>query len=386
MDKITEMKQERAKLIKKNRKLVDGAEKEDRGLNSDEETTYKNREEEIDDLEGRIEKLEKQREREKEIVSQNVEKKNKNKGGDVEYKKAFDKWARRGRSSLERAETRALQEDTDSEGGYLVPTEFSNTLMQALEERNIMRQLATVNSTSSPKKIPVASDGGAATWVAEEGAFTTGDASFTQKQVDAYKAGTIIKVSEELLYDNDYNLEGYINSRFVRRIGDLEETAFVSGDGVGKPTGFLSDAPVGVTAAALDAITTDELIDLFHAPKRPYRKNANWLMNDATAKSIRKLKDSNGQYIWQPGLQAGQPDVLLGRPVNIAGDMPGLGTTNKPVAFGDFSYYEIFDRQGIFMQRLNELYAENGQIGFKAYKRVDALLMLSEAIQVLQNS
>ena len=381
MDKLTELMQERAELIKKNRKLVDKAEKEDRGLTSDEETTYKNREEGIDELEGRIERLKKQEKREKKEVN-NMGGEKKNKEGDTEYKEAFDKFLRRGKTSLDRAEVRALQEDTDSEGGYLVPTEFDNRLMQALEERNIIRQIATVSSTASPKKIPVASDSGSATWVSEEGSFTTDDPSFSQKSVDAYKAGTIIKVSEELLYDNTYNLEGYISSRFVRRIGDLEEAAFVNGSG-SKPTGFLQDATNATNATGTAAVTADELIDLYHGPSRPYRKNGTWLMNDGTAKAIRKLKDGDGQYLWQPGLQAGQPDVLLGAPVRIAGDMPTMEASAKPIAFGDFSFYEIFDRQGIFMQRLNELYAANGQIGFRAYKRVDGLLMLADAIQTI---
>jgi len=381
MDKITELKQERASAIKKQRDLVEKAEKEDRNLTSDERTNFNNLDEAIDSFEERIEDLKKIEEREKKIVN-NMGGEEKEKETDTEYKGIFDKYTRRGRSALDGTERRALEEGDDGEGGYIVPTEFGNRLMQALEDRNIMRQIASVSSTSSEKKIPVASDSGSATWVSEEGAFSTADASFSQKSVDAYKAGTIIKVSEELLYDNTYNLEGYIQSRFVRRIGDLEEAAFVNGSGT-KPTGFLQDADNATTATAADAVTADELIDLYHGPSRPYRKNGAWLMNDGTAKAIRKLKDGNGQYLWQPGLQAGQPDILLGAPVKITGDMPDLGSANKPIAFGDFSFYEIFDREGIFLQRLNELYAENGQIGFRAYKRVDGLLMLAEAVQTI---
>jgi len=381
MDKITELKQERASAIKKQRDLVEKAEKEDRNLTSDERTNFNNLDEAIDSFEERIEDLKKIEEREKKIVN-NMGGEEKEKETDTEYKGIFDKYTRRGRSALDGTERRALEEGDDGEGGYIVPTEFGNRLMQALEDRNIMRQIASVSSTSSEKKIPVASDSGSATWVSEEGAFSTADASFSQKSVDAYKAGTIIKVSEELLYDNTYNLEGYIQSRFVRRIGDLEEAAFVNGSGT-KPTGFLQDADNATTATAADAVTADELIDLYHGPSRPYRKNGAWLMNDGTAKAIRKLKDGNGQYLWQPGLQAGQPDILLGAPVKITGDMTDLGSANKPIAFGYFSFYEIFDREGIFLQRLNELYAENGQIGFRAYKRVDGLLMLAEAVQTI---
>ncbi len=377
MDKINELKQERAALIKKQRKMLDSND----NLSAEQKSKWDRIDEDIDNLEDRISKLKKTEEREKELAKREFEKEDK-KEEKADYEKTYDKYLRKGRSNMEIAEKRALQEDTDSEGGYLVPDTFANSIMQALEERNVMRRIATVESTSSPKKFPVASDSGAATWVAEEGSFSTADPSFSQKSVDAYKAGTIIKASEELLYDNTYNLQGYLQSRFVRRIGDLEETAFVNGSG-SKPTGFLQGATSGVTANATDAITAGELIDLYHAPKTPYRRNGRFLLNDSTAKAIRKLKDGNGQYIWQPGLQAGQPDVLLGKPVEISADMPDIGTGNSAVAFGDFSFYHIFDRQGIFLQRLNELYAENGQVGYRAYKRVDGLLMLAEAIQTL---
>ena len=385
MDKLTQLKQDRAKLIKKQRKLVENAEEEDRTLNSEEKKKFNRMDEEIDELEERIENVKKTREREKRLVEKELDKETKNKDGNKEYKKIFNKALREGRAALNREETRALQEDTDSEGGYLVPTSFANSIMQALEERNVMRRIATVSSTQSEKKIPVAADSGQAGWIDEEGSYPSADPSFSQKAVDAYKAGTIIKASEELLYDNTYNLEGYIQSRFVRRIGDLEEAAFINGDSAtSNPTGFLQDAEVGVTASATDAVTADELIELFYSASKPYRRNARWLLKDAVAKSIRKLKDNNGNYLWQPGLQAGQPDVLLGKPVETAADMPDMATANKPIAFGDFSYYEIFDRQGIFVQRLNELYAENGQVGFRAYKRTDGLLMLAEAIQALE--
>src|SRR6056297_2021409 len=329
MDKITELMQERAEAIAKQRKLVDAAEAEDRGLTSDERVKFNNMETAIDNLEARIADLKNIEEKEKKSVLKDHKVETKEGEKDIEYRDAFFKLLRRGRGNLEAPEIRALQVATDSEGGLLVPPTFANSLLQALEERNIMRQLCTVSSTSSEKKIPVAQDTGVATWVAEEGAYIEGDPTFSQKSVDAYKAGTIIKVSEELLYDNTYNLEGYIQSRFVRRIGDLEEAAFVNGSGT-KPTGFLQDADNATTATAADAVTADELIDLYHGPSRPYRKNGAWLMNDGTAKAIRKLKDGNGQYLWQPGLQAGQPDILLGAPVKIAGDMPDLGTGNKP--------------------------------------------------------
>jgi HK97 family phage major capsid protein len=139
-----------------------------------------------------------------------------------------------------------------------------------------------------------------------------------------------------------------------------------------------------VTAASATAITIDEIIDLYHSLKSPYRKKAVFTMNDATIKFVRKLKDGSGQYIWQPSVSAGQPDTILNRPVITSEYVPTIAASAKTIAFGDFSYYWIADRQGRSFQRLNELYAANGQIGFRATQRVDGKLILSEAIKVLQ--
>ena len=281
----------------------------------------------------------------------------------------------------------ALQIGTDSEGGYLVPDEYERTLVEALEEENVFRQLAKVIQTSSgDRKIPVVATKGTASWIDEEGAYTESDDSFGQVSIGAYKLGTMIKVSEELLNDSVFDLESYISREFARRIGAKEEEAFFTGDGSGKPLGILAasgGAETGITAASATAITADELIDLFYSLKAPYRRNAVWVLNDSTIKAIRKLKDNQGQYLWQPSLTAGAPDLLLGKPVRTSAYMPAIAADAKTVAFGDFSYYWIADRQGRSFKRLNELYAATGQVGFLASQRVDGKLVLPEAIKVL---
>ena len=282
----------------------------------------------------------------------------------------------------------ALQEGTDSEGGYLVPDEFERTLVEALEEENVFRTLAHVIRTSSgDRKIPVVASKGSASWVDEEGAYQESDDAFSQVSIGAYKLGTMIKVSEELLADSVFDLEAYISKEFARRIGAREEESFFNGDGKGKPLGILAaagGAEVGVTAASATAITADEVIDLFYSLKAPYRKNAVWVLNDATVKQIRKLKDSTGQYLWQPSLVAGTPDTILGRPVKTSAFMPTAAAGAKTIAFGDFKYYWIADRQGRTFKKLSELYAANGQVGFMGTQRVDGKLILPEAIKVLQ--
>ena len=282
----------------------------------------------------------------------------------------------------------ALQVGTDSEGGYLVPDEFEHTLVEALQEENIFRKLAHIIQTASgDRKIPVVASKGTASWVDEEGSITESDDSFGQVSIGAYKLGTLIKVSNELLNDSVFPLEGYISKEFARRIGAKEEDSFFNGDGDGKPVGIFHStggAQVGVTAASTSAITADEIIDLFYSLGASYRKKAVWVLNDATVKSIRKLKDGNGNYLWQPALTADTPDTLLGRPVYTSTSVPTIASGAKVIAFGDFSFYWIADRQGRIFKKLSELYATTDQTGFVATQRVDGKLILPEAIKVLQ--
>ena len=216
------------------------------------------------------------------------------------------------------------------------------------------------------------------------------DAQFDKAKfhsIGAYKLGTLIKVSNELLQDSAFDLEQYMVGEFARRIGDKEEDGFLNGDGSHKPTGILNStggAQVGVTAASATAITADEMIDLYYSLKAPYRQNAIWILNDATVKAIRKLKNGTGDYLWQPAIRDGEVNTILGRPYLTSQFAPTMAAGAKTIVFGDLSYYWIGDRQGINFKRLNELYAGNGQVGFLASKRLDGKLVLPEAIKVLQ--
>lgn len=395
MNKILELREKRAKLWDSTKAFLD-SKRNDKGLLSIEDTeTYEKMEADVVNLGKEIDRLERQAAIDLELskATSRAIKSNPNatingeKTGRAsnEYNNAFWK-TMRNKNSFD--VQNALQVGTDSEGGFLAPDEFEKILIESLEEQNIFRQLANVITTSSgDKKIPVVASKGTASWVDEEGAIPESDDSFGQVSIGAYKLATMIKVSEELLNDSVFNLENYIAKEFARRIGAKEEEAFFVGDGTGKPTGIFNatgGATLGVTAASATAITLDEVMDLFYSLKSPYRKNAVFTMNDATVKAIRKLKDGNGQYIWQPSITAGQPDTILNRPVKTSAYVPILAAGAKTIAFGDFSYYWVADRQGRSFQRLNELYAATGQVGFKATQRVDGKLILSEAIKVLQ--
>jgi HK97 family phage major capsid protein len=197
----------------------------------------------------------------------------------------------------------------------------------------------------------------------------------------------MIKVSEELLNDSAFDLERYIARSFAGRMGSREEEGFLVGNGTGKPTGIFAatgGGQVGVTTAGAAAVTLDEILDLFYSLKAPYRRNATFVMNDSTVKAIRKLKDSTGQYLWQPSVKEATPDTILSRPLITSAYAPEMAAGNKTIAFGDFGYYWIADREGRVFKRLNELYAATGQVGFMATQRVDGKLILPEAIKVLQ--
>jgi len=285
---------------------------------------------------------------------------------------------------LNRPEVRALTAGTDTAGGYLLPESFERKIVQKLAQENVIRALATVLPLQSDHNIPVETSTGSASWIVEGGSFPESDPSFGKRVLRAYKAGEIVKVSEELLFDAGFDLEDYLAGLFARNIGTLEEAGFCNGDGVNKPSGFLVNSELGVTSASASTIVADEIIELYHSLRRPYRARAVWVMNDSTAMVIRKLKTGDGQYIWQTGLQAGQPDRLLGRPVVISDGMPTIAASAKVIAFGDLSYYWVADRQGRVLQVLRELYASTGHVGFKIYQRVDGILALDEAIKLLQ--
>ena len=286
-----------------------------------------------------------------------------------------------------------MSEGVDANGGYLVPTEFEKQIVTALDDNNVVRTVANVIKTSAERKIPVAASHVAAQWTAENGAYTESDPTFAQKAVDAYKETALAKVSIELLQDSMFNVESYLANEFGRAFGILEEEAFCVGTGTGQPTGifnaYSSGSPVGgeinVTTSSVGKIVADDLITLIYALKAAYRKNAKFLMKDSTVADIRKLKDpTTGAYLWQPTLQMGQPDKLLGYDLLTTAYAPAVAADALPVAFGDFHSYWIADRSGITIQRLNELYSTNGQVGFIATKRCDGKTILHEGIQLLK--
>lgn len=359
-------------------------------LSAEDNATYERMEQEIADLGREIQRRERQDALDAELnkpVNQpitnnpaNAEKPKSGRASD-EYKEDFGRHLR-GKKPLHNV----LSESVDADGGYLVPEEFENQIVRGIDETNIIRSIAKVITTAHDRKIPVAVGHSVATWTEENAAFTESNPSFGQKQIDAFKLTDLIRVSTELLQDSAFNVEDYIIREFSYAFGVAEEQAFCVGTGTNQPTGIFTEngGEVGFTTSSATVITIDDVISLIYSLKAPYRKNAVFLMNDATVGLIRKLKDGNGAYLWQPSVQAGQPDKILGFDVYTTPFAPAIAGGALPIAFGDFQNYWIGDRGGKTVQRLNELYATNGQVGYVATERVDGKVILPEAIKLLK--
>jgi HK97 family phage major capsid protein len=385
---ISEMMKNRADLLGQMRNFVDAHEDKQGKLSAEDAAAYANMEAEFDALTDSISRAQRAEQREAELAkpvnspitgkpyTASMTPDDKKGRASDEYKKAMLNAMR----TNFRQVSNILQEGVDADGGYLVPVEYDRRLIDVLEEENIMRGLATKITTSGEHKINIAATKPAAAWIEEGGALTFGDTTFDQTFLDAFKLHVAIKVTEELLYDNAFNLENYIITQFGKALANAEEDAFLNGNGSGKPTGiFDADKGGQIVSTLTAALKSDDMLDLVYGLKRPYRKNASFIMNDSTLAQLRKLKDNNGAYIWQPSYQAGEPDRILGYAVHTSAYAP-----TDAIAFGDYKYYNIGDRGTRSFKQLNELFAGNGMIGYVAKERVDGKLILPETVQILK--
>lgn len=381
---IKELRDKRLDVWNKAKAFLD-SHREEGVLSAEDDAVYARMEKELDDLAKEISRQEKLEAYEKEMAKNittplttkpnnevPVEEK-KGRASDAYKKAMLDAM----RCNFKRV-SNVLQEGVDADGGYLVPEEYDKRIIDILSEENIMRKLGTTITTSGQHKINIAATKPAAAWIEEGGALQFSDATFSQILLDAHKLHVAIKITEELLYDNAFNLESYIVTEFGKAIANAEEDAFLNGDGTGKPLGLFAKTGGGTKAASTDAPTADDFIALIYALKRPYRKNASFIINDKNIALLRQLKDNNGAYMWQPSVQAGEPDTFLGYKLYTSQFAP----TNA-IAFGDYSYYNIGDRGTRSWQELRELFAGNGMIAYVSKERVDGKLVLPEAVQIL---
>lgn len=389
---ILELREKRARAWEAAKAFIDSHRTESGILSAEDDAAYSRMEQEIADLGKEIARLERMEAIEAELskpVGRPLTGKPMNPSDEPKTGRASDEYRRAMLAALRsnfKQISNLLQEGIDADGGYLVPEEYDSRLIDVLDEENIMRKLATKITTSGDHKINIAGARPAAAWVEEGHAlnFDT-EAKFRQMLLDAHKLHVAIKVTEELLYDNAFGLENYIITQFGRALANAEEDAFLNGDGQHKPTGLFNDTKGGTRSVEIadTKISADDIVNLIYSLKRPYRKKAAFIMNDSTIAVIRKLKDGNGAYIWQPSYQAGEPDRICGYAVHTSAFAPELAKGKPAIAFGDFSYYNIGDRGSRSFQELRELFAGNGMIGYLAKERVDGKLILPEAVQIL---
>lgn len=392
---ISELIEKRTKVWDAAKAFVETKRDKDGILSEEDAKTYAEMEKKVKDLSAEIERVQAMEAMERELskptstpitgkpMSGKSEGKAKTGTASNEYKEAMLQAIRTKFHTI----SNVMQEGVDADGGYLVPDEYDDRLIEKLKEENIFRKLCHPVTTSGDHKINIAASTPAAAWIEEGEALTFGDATFSQILLDAHKLHVAIKVTEELLYDSKFDLETFILNAFSKALANAEENAFINGSGTGQPLGILAatgGADIGVTTASSTAITADEIINLVYSLKRPYRKNAAFLMNDQTVAAVRKLKDGTGTYLWHEALTADEPNKLLGYPVYTSEFMPTIEAGAKTIAFGDFDYYNIGDRGTRSFQELKELFAGNGMVGFVAKERVDGKLVLGEAIKVLK--
>ena len=280
----------------------------------------------------------------------------------------------------------ALMEGSDGTGGYLVPNTYEDKLVKSLSRKNVLRQISHTIQTTHRMHIPVAGNGEGADWIPENTVMKFMEAEFGEVILDAHKLATSIRASDEMLEDGGVDLEQYIMDMFSERIGTAEEKAFISGDGNGKPLGLIHQAQLGAVSELEKDITMEDMVDLEYSLKSEYRKHAVWLMSEDAYNRLRRIPHYQGHGVWRNDLHEGDPVRLFGYPIYICKAMDDVAPGSIPVMFGDFRYYWIGDRGKRVIKRLVERYADRGQVAFITSERVDAKLVLPEAVKLLKIS
>lgn len=309
--------------------------------------------------------------------------------------RAFEAWLRNGLSGLDEEqrsimqnrqanltkEQRALTTGTDASGGFLIPEGFSNQLEKSLKAFGGMREASRVFSTESGNLLPwptVDDTANVGELLAENTAAAEQDTAYGVINFNAYTySSKMIKVPVQLLQDSAFDIGAHLNDMLSERIGRITNTHFTTGTGSAQPNGVVTASSEGVQGATgqTTSIIYEDLVDLIHSVDPAYRNGAIFMMNDSSVKVIRKLKDADGRPLWQPSLQAGTPDSILGFNVVVNQDVAAMAASAKSVLFGDFSKYLIRDVRGITLLRLSERFAESLQVAFLAFSRHDGNLL-----------
>lgn len=396
---LQELLQKRAQLISEARQMVDRAESENRAMTAEENDNYTkylkdaaelndrvNKRREIDDAhedsEGTFSR---------DALLTDADTRRDSPPQEAEQRAAFVRYCRDGLTSMSATETRALQSDVDTSGGYVVlPQVLAGGLIQSVDNAVFMRSKATkfsIPNAQSLGAISLDADPADPTWVSE---LTVGSEdstmAFGKRELNPHPLGQFIKVSRKLLRQAS-NVESLVMNRLAYKIAVVEEYAFLRGTGVNSPLGVFTASDDGITTArdvttgnTATSIKIDGLKAAKYTLKSQYRNRANWMFHRDGIAQISQLKDGQGGYLWQPSVVLGEPDRLLNLPTAESEYVPNTFTASQYVGvLGDFSFYYIADAMNIEIQRLNELYAATNQVGFISRTATDGMPALAEA-------
>jgi HK97 family phage major capsid protein len=396
--RLTELREHRASLVEQQRSIIDAADTESRSLTSEENENLGRLETEFREVTDDVERRERLAGYETNLSGSEVHEHNRGAGpgaddeerdqgpGSEEYRAAFDTYARRGISGLSDEERSVLNVTSDPEGGFTVPERWT-TLQDSLREAAVMRDLATVYPVQGGGvlHVPRVATEADAPAVVPENTLIPDDADeFDEVKIGEKKIARITKASIEMVQDALFPVESFVGQRLGFQLGIAADAAYMGGTGNGETgtQGLFPGASVGVPGAS--AIGYDQLIDLIYSIKAPYRPNARFLMNDLTVAAVRKLKDNDNRPLWEPSLQLGEPDRLLGYGLRTSQFAPTMGATKRSIAFGDFKRgYWIKDVLGVQIKYLDQRYAELGQVAWRGLLRTGGAIVDQNAIRVL---
>lgn len=386
---LNDLRHKRGNAIDQARQIFDAATNAKRSMAPEEDARFDAFHKEADELRAQIERIEKQMRAEAELEAPTEVRAGKTTGApetnreeSPNYRKAFDAYLRKALLSPELEARTAMSVGTGSTGGYTVPTNLAQEIDVALKAFGGMRasgaEIITTDN-GQPLLLPSATDVANVGFIVSENTSisTATPPTFGQVSLPVYMYSSgIALISVQLLQDSAYDMDAFIRNLITTRVGRIQNTHFTTGDGSSKPVGVVGVATTGVTGAAVAAVTTDELYDLKASVDPAYAANGKWMFNNTTLAAIKKLKGTTGYSLWQPGLASGVPDRIDGDPYIINQDMASLGASNVAILYGDFSKYKIRDvKDGITILRLNERYADVGQVAFVALMRSGGTLV-----------
>ena len=297
---------------------------------------------------------------------------------DAEYAVAFKDMLHTGMPQ------KSLRRGSAGSGNFIVPDTFEQKLVKGLTEKSLIRKLGTVMKTNTKMRIPTIIADGEAAWIPENEPVQFSEAVYGEIVLDAYKLAHKVVVSDEMLEDANFDVEDYIRQLFVESVSAAEELALFIGDGNGKPTGLLHQTSVGWVSEKAGDITYDDILNLIHSVKSPYRKNAVLVMSEDAITKLLSIIHYHGNSPWDVSLKDGTSKTLFGYPVYTTNYLDRVLPGTKPVLFGDFSYFWIGERGKRSVKRLVERYADHGQVAYITSERIDAKLVLPEAVKSLE--